>query len=110
MQRREKKLAVVFLDLDAFKIINDTHGHALGDVLLNTVANRMKQALREGDTLARIGGDEFVAVLLDLDDTDASEPMLNRLIAAAAQPVYVDDLCFRSRPVLVLLSTRRPKM
>jgi diguanylate cyclase (GGDEF)-like protein/PAS domain S-box-containing protein len=92
VQRRDQRLAVVFLDLDAFKIINDTHGHAAGDQLLNAVANRMKMALREGDTLARIGGDEFVAVLLDLDNTDASEPMLSRLIEAAAQPVYVDGL------------------
>lgn len=91
-QRREQKLAVVFLDLDAFKIINDTHGHAAGDHLLKTVANRMKMALRESDTLARIGGDEFVAVLLDLDNTDASEPMLSRLIEAAAQPVHFDGL------------------
>lgn len=91
-QRREQRLAVVFLDIDAFKIINDTHGHAAGDQLLKTVANRMKMALREGDTLARIGGDEFVAVLLDLDNTDASEPMLSRLIEAAAQPVNVDGL------------------
>lgn len=91
-QRRNKKLAVIFLDLDTFKIINDTHGHAIGDQLLMMVANRMKLALRESDTLSRIGGDEFVAVLLDLDDTNASEPMLNRLIAAAAQPVLVDKL------------------
>ncbi len=91
-QRRNQRLAVVFLDLDAFKIINDTHGHAAGDQLLKTVANRMKMALREGDTLARLGGDEFVAVLLDLDNTDASEPMLSRLIDAAAQPVYLDGL------------------
>jgi diguanylate cyclase (GGDEF)-like protein/PAS domain S-box-containing protein len=90
-QRRDQKLAVVFLDLDAFKIINDTHGHATGDQLLMTVANRMKLVLREGDTLARLGGDEFVAVLLDLDNTDASESMFNRLIAAAAQPVYIND-------------------
>ncbi len=91
-QRREQRLAVVFLDLDAFKIINDTHGHATGDQLLKSVANRMKMALREGDTLARIGGDEFVAVLLDLDNTNASEPMLSRLIEAAAEPVYIDGL------------------
>lgn len=91
-QRRNQRLAVVFLDLDAFKIINDKHGHAAGDQLLKTVANHMKMALREGDTLARIGGDEFVAVLLDLDNTDASEPMLSRLIEAATKPVYVDGL------------------
>lgn len=91
-QRRNQKLAVVFLDLDAFKAVNDTHGHAIGDQLLQTVANRMKLSLREGDTLARIGGDEFVAVLLDLDDTDASEPMLNRLLSAASQPVQINNL------------------
>ncbi|MEI8362773.1 MAG: PAS domain S-box protein [Betaproteobacteria bacterium] len=89
-QRREQRLAVVFLDLDAFKIINDTHGHATGDHLLKTVADRMKMALRDSDTIARIGGDEFVAVLLDLDNTNACEPMLSRLIAAAAQPVHYD--------------------
>jgi len=94
-QRRDQKLAVVFLDLDAFKIINDTHGHSMGDRLLKTVATRMKLVLREGDTLARLGGDEFVAVLLDVQDTCASEAMFNRLIAAAAQPVYVDDIALQ---------------
>ena len=86
-QRRGQKLAVAFLDLDGFKAVNDTHGHDAGDHLLVTLAERMKQALRDGDTLARIGGDEFVAVLADLADVDASAPMLNRLLAAAAQPV-----------------------
>ena len=86
-QRRGQKLAVAFLDLDGFKAVNDTHGHDAGDHLLITLAERMKQALRDGDTLARIGGDEFVAVLADLADVDASAPMLNRLLAAAAQPV-----------------------
>jgi diguanylate cyclase (GGDEF)-like protein/PAS domain S-box-containing protein len=86
-QRRSQQLAVVFLDLDGFKAINDNHGHAAGDHLLMTVATRMKQTLREGDTLARIGGDEFVAVLIDLADADASIPMLKRLLDAAAQPV-----------------------
>jgi EAL domain-containing protein (putative c-di-GMP-specific phosphodiesterase class I) len=57
-----------------------------------TVSTRMKQALREGDTLARLGGDEFVAVLLDLADIEASVPMLTRLLAAAAQPVHVNDM------------------
>ncbi|MGZ5007615.1 MAG: EAL domain-containing protein [Methylobacter sp.] len=91
-QRRGQRLAVAFLDLDGFKAINDNHGHEAGDQLLMTVASRMKQSLREGDTLARLGGDEFVAVLLDLADIEASVPMLSRLLAAAAQAVYVDDL------------------
>jgi diguanylate cyclase (GGDEF)-like protein/PAS domain S-box-containing protein len=86
-QRRSQQLAVIFLDLDGFKAINDNYGHAAGDHLLMAVATRMKQTLREGDTLARIGGDEFVAVLIDLTDADASIPMLKRLLEAAAEPV-----------------------
>ncbi|MEI7537902.1 MAG: EAL domain-containing protein [Comamonadaceae bacterium] len=85
-QRRGQHLAVVFIDLDGFKAVNDTHGHEAGDHLLMTLAERMKTALRDGDILARLGGDEFVAVLLDLADVDASAPMLNRLLDAAARP------------------------
>ena len=91
-QRRQQQVAVAFLDLDGFKAINDQHGHAIGDQVLITLARRMKDALREGDTLARIGGDEFVAVLIDLEDTSASVPLLSRLLAAAALPVQVGDL------------------
>ncbi|MBK8577231.1 MAG: EAL domain-containing protein [Candidatus Accumulibacter sp.] len=91
-QRRGQRLTVAFLDLDGFKAINDQHGHQAGDQLLIAVAGRMKQALREGDTLARLGGDEFVAVLLDLADVATCAPMLDRLIAAAAQPVQFGDL------------------
>ncbi len=87
VQRRAQRLAVVFLDLDGFKAVNDTHGHEAGDHLLAMLAVRMKAALREGDTLARIGGDEFVAVLVDLVDATESMPMLNRLLAAASEPV-----------------------
>jgi diguanylate cyclase (GGDEF)-like protein/PAS domain S-box-containing protein len=90
-QRRGQSLAVAFLDLDGFKAVNDQHGHDAGDHLLVEVAGRMKQALREGDTLARLGGDEFVAVLLDVANVKVCEPMLNRLLAAAAQPVPFGD-------------------
>jgi diguanylate cyclase (GGDEF)-like protein/PAS domain S-box-containing protein len=86
-QRRGQHLAVVFIDLDGFKSVNDNHGHDAGDHLLITLAERMKGTLRTGDMLARLGGDEFVAVLLDLADADASAPMLNRLLGAASQPV-----------------------
>ena len=84
-RRRGQHLAVVFIDLDGFKAVNDTHGHEAGDHLLITLAERMKAALRDGDILARLGGDEFVAVLLDLADVDDSAPMLNRLLDAAAR-------------------------
>ncbi|MEY4138835.1 MAG: hypothetical protein RLZZ371_1017 [Pseudomonadota bacterium] len=89
--RRGNTLAVAYLDLDGFKAVNDRYGHEAGDQLLVAVADRMKQTLREGDTLARLGGDEFVAVMGDLTDVDASLPMLNRLLAAAAQPVTMGD-------------------
>jgi len=91
-QRRSQLLAVVYLDLDGFKAINDGYGHDAGDQVLITLAQRMKMVLREGDTLARLGGDEFVAVLIDLEDTSACTPMLTRLLAAAAQPVQLGDI------------------
>ena len=86
-QRRKQALAVVFLDLDGFKAVNDRYGHSAGDELLVVVSQRMKGALRDGDTLARVGGDEFVAVLVDLDCPEDAEPVLERLLQAAADPV-----------------------
>jgi diguanylate cyclase (GGDEF)-like protein/PAS domain S-box-containing protein len=91
-QRRTELLAVAYLDLDGFKDVNDQHGHDTGDQVLIGVSNHMKQALREGDTLARIGGDEFVAVLTDLADTQACVALLARLLEAAATPVEVNGL------------------
>jgi diguanylate cyclase (GGDEF)-like protein/PAS domain S-box-containing protein len=85
--RHHDSLAVVFLDLDGFKEVNDTHGHDVGDELLIVVSQRMKVALREGDTLARIGGDEFVAVLVDLAKIEDCEPVLERLLLAASEPI-----------------------
>ncbi len=90
-QRRGLSLAVVYLDLDGFKSVNDQYGHEIGDKLLIALALRMKTALRDGDTLARIGGDEFVAVLVDLEHHQDCEPVLSRLLEAAAEPVKVGD-------------------
>jgi diguanylate cyclase (GGDEF)-like protein/PAS domain S-box-containing protein len=94
-QRRNKSLAVAYLDLDGFKAVNDTYGHDVGDKLLTTVSQRMKEALREGDTLARIGGDEFIAVLVDLDNTGDKNPVLKRLLKATAEPVAVGDAAMK---------------
>lgn len=94
-QRHKQLLAVAFLDFDGFKDINDHYGHEVGDQLLIALSARMKQALREGDTLARIGGDEFVAVLVDLVDIEACVPMLTRLLAAAAEAVQLGDITLR---------------
>ena len=87
VQRRGQQLAVAFLDLDGFKAINDAYGHEAGDYLLVELSKHMKQELREGDTLARIGGDEFVAVMIGLSNSTASVPLLNRLLNAASYPV-----------------------
>jgi diguanylate cyclase (GGDEF)-like protein/PAS domain S-box-containing protein len=94
-QRRGQLLAVVFLDLDGFKGVNDQYGHEVGDHLLIGLAKRMRQALRDGDTLARIGGDEFVAVLVDLGEASACVPMLSRLLNAASQMVVVGGLSLK---------------
>ncbi len=94
-QRRDQSLAVVYLDLDGFKPVNDQYGHEVGDELLIAVAQRMKGALREGDTLGRLGGDEFVAVLVDLEQASDCEPVLARLLLAAAAPATVGNLVLR---------------
>ncbi len=89
-ERTKGLLGVVFLDLDGFKRVNDTYGHAAGDRLLVKLAVRLKAALRKGDTLARIGGDEFVAVILNLESAQAITPILERLLQAAAEPFQWD--------------------
>ena len=94
-QRRASSLAVLFLDLDGFKAVNDAHGHDVGDELLVVLAQRMKAALHDGDTLARIGGDEFVAVLGDLSHPQDCEPVLARLLQAASGPVTTRDQTLR---------------
>ncbi|MCP3870295.1 MAG: diguanylate cyclase [Gammaproteobacteria bacterium] len=91
-KRRDKQLAIVYLDLDGFKTINDTYGHGAGDRFLAALGIRLKQALREGDTIARLGGDKFVAVLIDICDIDDYVTLLKRLLQVAAQPVHLDDL------------------
>ncbi len=90
-QRQGRTLAVIYLDLDGFKPINDRHGHAIGDQLLVTLAQRMQEVLREGDTLSRIGGDEFVAVLVDLEEPQDCTPVLYRLLQTAADPIIAGD-------------------
>ncbi|WFE68019.1 diguanylate cyclase [Thiomicrospira sp. R3] len=84
--RRQKRLALVFIDIDGFKPVNDNFGHAVGDVLLKLLATRMKSALREGDTLARLGGDEFIALLVDLTEQLPNKELMERLLSAVSEP------------------------
>jgi diguanylate cyclase (GGDEF)-like protein/PAS domain S-box-containing protein len=89
--RTGSPLAVLFLDLDGFKAINDEHGHSIGDELLIAVSERMAEAVRASDTLARIGGDEFVAVLTDLEDESQCLPVIDRIVKDVSEPVRIRE-------------------
>lgn len=90
-KRTKRLLAVVFIDLDGFKAVNDTYGHDMGDALLISVAKHLKAALRATDTVARIGGDEFVAVIGGLHSFDEAIPIVRKLLKAASKPVKKSD-------------------
>jgi diguanylate cyclase (GGDEF)-like protein/PAS domain S-box-containing protein len=86
-RRSGHSVAVLFVDLDGFKIINDVHGHAAGDDLLRIIAARMAAALRQTDLVARLGGDEFGVLVGDMDDAARSAAVARKLIDALTQPV-----------------------
>jgi diguanylate cyclase (GGDEF)-like protein len=90
MARRPEKLAVLFMDLDGLKYVNDTLGHRAGDQLLVACAARFQSALREGDTLARMGGDEFVVLLEDLSAPNEPVTVAKRILAALLEPVTIE--------------------
>ncbi len=91
-RRNQQSLAVVFIDLDGFKTINDSYGHDVGDELLIALSIRMQEVLRDFDSLARIGGDEFVAVLADLSNVEDCKPVLERLLSASSEPITIGDV------------------
>lgn len=86
-----RQVALAFIDLDGFKGVNDSLGHVAGDQLLATMAQRLQKALRVSDTLARFGGDEFVAVLPELKDESLLASLVERLIEAARLPVALEQ-------------------
>lgn len=90
LARRHKKLiAVMFLDLDEFKPINDTYGHDIGDLVLQEVADRFTSVLRESDTVGRIGGDEFIFILNDIDCQLDAEKVAKKIIAEISKPLLI---------------------
>lgn len=93
--RSGSSLAVLYIDLDGFKNVNDSYGHDLGDQLLITIASRWSDALREGDTLARIGGDEFVVILGDLEQSEPYQTILERLLNIAYEPISLNQHLLR---------------
>ena len=89
-RRSEQPVAVLFLDLDGFKFINDSLGHTVGDELLKAVAGRLADAIRDGDTVARLGGDEFVVVLLDIADAGDAEIVAQGILRSLVKPILAD--------------------
>ena len=90
-RRNKCAMAVMYLDLDGFKHINDTMGHDAGDTLLSMVAARLTSAVRQEDTVARLGGDEFVVVLWDLKQDDDASKLAVKLIQSVSEPYYIQD-------------------
>ncbi|HRE13135.1 MAG TPA: EAL domain-containing protein [Usitatibacteraceae bacterium] len=89
-KRRSAKVGILFIDLDNFKTVNDSLGHAAGDALLRVVAARIQDALRSVDVVSRLGGDEFLVVLPDLESEQASAHVAEKLLAAIAEPVDLE--------------------
>jgi diguanylate cyclase (GGDEF)-like protein/PAS domain S-box-containing protein len=90
-ERHHKKLAVLFVDLDHFKPINDSLGHATGDALLKSVAKRLREALREVDTVSRHGGDEFVILLPEIEEASDAALVAEKVLAGLATPHLIGD-------------------
>lgn len=90
-RRSNQTMAVMFLDLDRFKVINDTLGHAMGDRLLQAVTQRLERCLRKGDTLSRFGGDEFTLLLPTVPGRDEASGVANKLIDALRAPFRLDN-------------------
>lgn len=91
-KRRKEKVALLFIDLDDFKIVNDQYGHEFGDVVLCEVVQRIKMAVREADMLARIGGDEFVLILHDCEDYSRAMQVAEKVLFHLERPIQVSGL------------------
>ena len=97
-QRGRHRVAVMFLDLDRFKSVNDTLGHAIGDELLKHVADRLKSAVRAVDTVSRLGGDEFVIILHEMSSPDDVVQVAEKILGALAPPVTIEGHQLRTTP------------
>ncbi len=90
--RNNTQLALFFIDLDHFKIINDTFGHDVGDLVLQRVVEQMQEVIRKSDILARLGGDEFILLIDNVTSRDDLMNLANKLLFAISQPIFINEL------------------
>lgn len=83
-------MAILFIDLDGFKAINDLYGHLAGDQFLMEVGKRLFSCVREGDTVSRLGGDEFIALLRDIADEHVASQVAGRMLEACSEPLAIN--------------------
>jgi len=91
-KRYQNEFSLLFIDLDKFKIVNDTHGHLVGDKLLSLAGERISATFRESDVIARFGGDEFLVIVKNTQDVKDIESIATKLLQKLAEPYYIDNL------------------
>lgn len=106
--QNDSPIALAYLDLNNFKEINDDHGHAVGDSILRASALRLKNHIRTQDIIARIGGDEFVAIFTEVNDKQAGESILHKLQQAIAQPIRLNGMSFTISASIGCVISRPP--
>lgn len=93
-KRRNDKIALLFIDLDKFKEVNDTYGHTIGDLMLKSVTKRLNESIRSDDFLSRLGGDEFVIIASNVDHYDGISFLASKLADAIREPIIIDNKVF----------------
>ncbi|HQU09626.1 MAG TPA: GGDEF domain-containing protein, partial [Opitutales bacterium] len=90
-KREDRYCALIYLDLDRFKPVNDTYGHHVGDQVLKLVADRLRQCVRESDMVARLSGDEFTIILPQIKEKNDAEAVVKKIIVELSKPFYVNE-------------------
>ena len=97
-ERHARSFAIMFIDLDKFKNINDTYGHDIGDKVLHTVGERLQACVRDEDTVSRIGGDEFLCLLMEVEEEASVASIADSMVEKCAQPCEIQDLSLIVKP------------
>ena len=90
-QRNRGRFVLLYLDLNDFKLVNDQYGHKKGDLVLTTIAHRLREALRDSDMVSRVGGDEFVVILPDPPSDNGMIKVIDKIRQAISQPIDIDQ-------------------